>query len=185
MAVSVARRVFTVSEYERMGGAGILGEDDHVELIEGEIITMSPIGGRHAACVKRLNRLLSAALGQAVIVSVQDPIRLGEFSEPQPDVALLRPRADFYTEHPTPTDVLFVLEVAETSLAYDRDVKLPLYARAGIPEAWLVDLAAETIWQYTRPENGAYQEARQWRRGQSVTLSLPPELTLNVEQILG
>jgi Uma2 family endonuclease len=185
MAVSVARRVFTVSEYERMGEAGILGEEDRVELIEGVIITMSPIGGRHAACVRRLNRLLERAVGETAIVSVQNPIRLNEYSEPQPDLALLRPRADFYLKHPTPDAVLLIIKVAETSLAYDRDAKIPLYARAGIPEAWLVDLAGETVWQYSHPGNGAYQEIRQLRRGQAITSSALPSLTLNLEQILG
>src|ERR671938_544657 len=141
MSVQVAKRCFSVDEYYRMGEAGILTEDDRVELIEGEIIEMSPIGSRHAACVNRLNTLLGRHLRQTAIVSVQNPIRLDAYSEPEPDVALLRPRADYYESgHPTPADALLIVEVADTSADYDRIIKLPLYAKAGIPEAWLVDL---------------------------------------------
>ncbi len=186
MAVSISRRVFTVSEFERMGEAGILSEDDRVELIEGEIITMSPIGSRHPACVNRLNNLLVPTVGQRAIVSVQNPIRLGDYSEPEPDISLLRPRTDFYAQAlPNAVDVLLLVEVAETSIDYDRTVKVPLYARASIPEVWLVDLAQEVIWQYARPDNGAYQEIRQARRGQSLTSAALPQLTLVVNDILG
>jgi len=126
MAAPLVRHRFTVEEYHRMGQAGILSEDDRVELIEGEIVEMAPVGSRHAACVKRLNALLSRRAGGRALVSVQDPIRLGEHSEPQPDLALLKPREDFYAAaHPGPEDVLLVIEVAETSLEYDREVKLP------------------------------------------------------------
>lgn len=186
MSVSVARRTFTVTEYERMASAGILNEDDRVELLEGEIIAMSPIGSLHAACVNRLNSLLTTAVGRAAVVSVQNPIRLTDFSEPEPDVALLRPRSDFYAQsHPTPADALLLIEVADTSLPYDRDTKIPLYARATIPEVWLVDLERETVTQYTRPSGEVYREVNQAGRGRSLASPIIPGLILNVDEILG
>ena len=186
MAVQLLRRSFTVAEYHRMAEAGILREDDRVELIEGEIVQMTPIGSRHAACVMRLIQLLSRQLGQGVLVNVQNPIRLGEYSEPQPDVTLLRFRPDFYAQsHPGPTDVLLAVEVAETSAVYDRDVKLPLYARAGIPEVWLVDLSAEGMEVHRDPAAQGYRQVRRVGRGERVTPGALPELDLAVDDILG
>src|SRR5438309_8182250 len=125
MSVQYQKHYFNVDEYYRMAEAGLLSEDDRVELIEGEIIEMSPIGSTHGGTVKRSSTFLNRKLGDAVIVSVQDPVRLNGFSEPQPDIALLKPRKDFYSNsHPTPEDVLLVIEVADTSLQYDRAVKL-------------------------------------------------------------
>ncbi|GIW50689.1 MAG: hypothetical protein KatS3mg081_0044 [Gemmatimonadales bacterium] len=155
MAVQLMKRRFTVAEYHKMAEAGILGEDDRVELLEGELVAMAPIGSRHATCVRRLNYLLSRGVGERAIVDVQNPIRLSEYSEPQPDLALLKPRPDFYAAaHPGPEDVLLVVEVAETSADYDREVKIPLYARAGIPEVWLVDLAGAQIETFRQPAQG-------------------------------
>ena len=135
MAVRILRRAFDVHEYHRMAEAGILDEDDRVELIEGEIVQMSPIGSRHQGCVNRLARLLFEFAGRDYVVHIQGPVRLNERSEPQPDLALLKLRPDFYSErHPTPDDVLLLIEVSETSADYDREVKLPLYAGAGIAE---------------------------------------------------
>ena len=186
MSVQIAKRYFNVAEYYRMGEAGILSEDDRVELIEGEIIEMSPIGSRHSACVNRLNMLLHRQTGQDVIVSVQNPIRLDDYSEPQPDVALIRAREDFYAErHPTASDVLIVIEVADTSVEYDRDVKVPLYARAGIPEIWLVDLPDDSIETYAGLHDGAYSEFRRAKRGESIVSWTIPALTLGVDTILG
>lgn len=187
MAVQLLKRLFTVAEYHRMAEAGILSEDDRVELIEGEIVEMAPIGSRHAGHVNRLNRLFSQWAGDQAIVSVQNPVRLGEHSEPQPDLALLKPRSDFYAQsHPGPEDVLLVVEVAETSADYDREVKVPLYARFGVPEVWLVDLAGEGIEVYRQPSPQGYQEARTVRRGEAVApLLLLPDLPLAVDAILG
>lgn len=124
MSTQVSRRLFTTKEYHQILEAGILSEDDRVELIAGEIVKIAPIGSRHAACVNRLNRLLSQRVGEHGLVSIQNPIHLSEHSEPQPDVVLLRPRADFYTHaHPQPQDILLVVEVAETSVEYGREVK--------------------------------------------------------------
>jgi Uma2 family endonuclease len=136
MGIELKRRRFTVDEYRRMGEVGILDEDERVELIEGEIVEMSPIGRRHAGIVNRLNDLFTFRLRGRAIVAVQNPISLGsKYSEPQPDLTLLRPRADFYADsRPEPPDVLLVVEVMDTSVERDRQVKLPLYARAGVPE---------------------------------------------------
>jgi Uma2 family endonuclease len=142
-----------------MARAGILPEDSRVELINGEIIDMAPIGSRHAAAVKQLTRILNRAVGDTAIVSVQDPIHLDPHTEPQPDLALLRPRDDFYkTAHPRAADVLLVIEVADTSLHYDREIKIPLYARHGISEVWLVDLLNNRINRFREGAADGYRQ---------------------------
>ena len=159
MTVQVLKRRFTVDEFRRMGETGILGEDDRVELIDGEILTMTPIGPRHASCVRRLVAVLSPLVGTSAIVDVQNPLRLGEHAEPQPDVVLLKPRPDYYRQsHPGPRDVLLVIEVADTSAEYDRAVKVPQYARAHIAELWLVTLSEGIIEIYRQPAGGEYGE---------------------------
>jgi len=186
MAAQVLRRTFTVDEYHQMAQTGILCEDDRVELLEGEIIEMTPIGPRHAARVDRLTRLFSLNLGEAVIVRVQSPISLTEYSEPQPDLALLRPNPDFYAQaHPAPEDVLLVVEVAETSAAVDREKKVPLYGRAGIGEAWLVDLAGECVEVYLKPSPYGYREVRRFWRGDHFSPQAFPDLELAVDDVLG
>ncbi|MCL0078158.1 Uma2 family endonuclease [Dehalococcoidia bacterium] len=185
MTIQMLRRLFTVEEYHSMVRAGILGEDDRVELIEGEVEEMTPIGSRHVAAVNRLNRLFSDNVGRRAIISVQNPIRLGERSEPQPDLALLRPRPDFYSPaHPGPEDILLVIEVAETSADYDRVIKVPLYARGGILEVWLVNLEGEAIEVYQSPSLEGYHEMETLRRGDRLSPSSFPELRLAVEEIL-
>lgn len=150
---------FTVADYHRMGEAGILGEDDRVELIEGGIVAMPPIGSPHGGRVNRLTQVLCAAVGVRALVSPQNPVALGAHSEPEPDLALLRPRPDFYTDsHPQATDVLLLIEVAESSLNYDLRVKVPLYARHAIPEVWVVDVAHRKVLRFSRPERGAYRD---------------------------
>jgi Uma2 family endonuclease len=186
MTVQLQRHLFTVAEYHRMAEAGVFGEDDRIELLEGEIVEMTPIGGRHAACVKRLNHLLSRQVGERALVSVQDPIRLGGLSESQPDLALLKPRSGFYAEaHPGAEDVLLVIEVAESSADSDRAVKVPLYARAGIPEVWLVDLTGVRIEVYRGPMPQGYQEFQTVRSGQRLSPHTLPDVELAVEAVLG
>jgi Uma2 family endonuclease len=186
MSVQFARRCFSVDEYYRMAAAGVLTKDDRVELIEGEIIEMSPIGSRHAGCVNRLTALLSRELQSVGMTSVQNPIRIDDFSEPEPELALLKPRDDYYSQnHPTPEDVWLVIEVAETSVEYDRRMKMPLYARAAIPEAWLVNLPADTVEIHTRPLNGKYQQVQKLKRGQTFVTHALPTLELVVDTILG
>jgi len=153
------RHRLTVAQYHRMADAGVLERDARVELVEGEIADMAPIGSRHAAAVNRLTRAFIAAVGARAIVSVQNPIRLGDRSEPQPDLALLRPRADFYASAaPTAADALLVVEVAQASAAYDRQVKVPLYAQHGVPEVWIVDLDDGLLRFYRALQSGRYAD---------------------------
>jgi len=181
----VTRRKFTVEEYHLLARAGVLKEDDRVELLEGEIVEMSPIGSRHAACVDRLNRVFSR-LGERTIVRVQSPLRLGDLAEPQPDLALLRPRSDFYaTAHPGPEDVLLVVEVAETSSDYDRQIKIPLYARWGIPEAWLVDLDQDRVEVHRDPSPEGYRDVRAINRSEALAPVAFPDLDLRAQDVLG
>ena len=180
----VTRRRFTVHEYHRMGEAGILHEDDRVELIEGEIVEMAAIGTRHFTCVNVLNRLLVRSVGDAAIVSVQNPVRLDERTEPQSDLAVLRVR-DYRESLPMPEDVLLLIEVSDTTLRYDRGVKLPLYARAGILEVWIVDLAGEVIERHTDPSGDTYRGSKQARPGEKIECAALPELTLGVDAVLG
>lgn len=180
------KRLFSADEYRRLPRAGILGEDDRVELIEGEIVEMAAVGSRHAACVKRLNALLGQSLAKNAIVSVQDPIHLSDNSEPEPDLALLDLREDFYAGgHPAPEDVLLVVEVSETSVEYDSEVKLPLYARAGIPEAWLVNLPEQRIEVHSHPIDGEYRQSTRYRSGDSLVSEAITAPGLPVAEILG
>lgn len=186
MSVQIARRHFNVTEYYRMTEAGILSESDRVELIDGEVIEMSPIGSRHAACVDRLTQVFCLLVGQHFIVRVQNPIRLDEYSEPQPDLCLLQPRADFYAQaHPTPVDVLLVVEVADSSAGFDREVKLPLYAQASVPEVWIVNLPADTVEVYAQPASGKYQKALELKRGEVINSETIPQLSLAANAVLG
>lgn len=186
MSVELLRRAFTVEEYHRMTQAGILREDDRVELLDGEIVTRTPVGSRHAAGVNRLTHALSGRVVGRAIVSVQNPVRLGERSEPQPDLALLRTRPDFYADaHPGPMDVLLVIEVAETSVDLDRKIKVPLYAQAAIAEVWLVDLAGGYVEVYRDPAGQAYRDVRRVGRGQHLSPDTFPDLRLAVEELLG
>src|SRR5918912_4344650 len=178
-SVEVSRHSFTVAEYERMGQVGILSEDDRVELVCGEIIQTSPIGEGHAACVAVLTRLIILRLRLGAFVWTRNPIVLDDYSEPQPDLAVLRPRADDYrTSKPTPEDVLLVIEVSDTTLDFDRKVKVPLYARAGIPETWVVNLPEERVEVYSDPAGGEYQAARSYARGRRLQSHTPASLRL-------
>jgi Uma2 family endonuclease len=186
MAMPLAAHRFTVDEYHRMADAGVFHEDDRVELLDGQIVQMTPIGVRHAACVNRLNALLIGLAGTRATVSIQNPLILGEHEEPQPDVAVLRYRADGYqTGHPRAIDTLLVVEVGDTSLVYDRDVKVPRYARAAVPEVWLVDLTAERIAVHREPHAGRYTHVRSAGPGDILTPVHLPEITLAVTVILG
>ena len=178
------RRLFTRDEYYAMAEAGILKPEDRVELIEGEILCMSPIGGDHAACVNRVNRLFTVPLADRAVVAVQNPVHLNDFSEPQPDIAVLRLREDFYRSHPTPDDVLLLIEVADTSLERDRRGKIPLYARCGLPEAWLVNLIENVLEVHRAPSRDGYRDVRHLRRGDRVSPLAFPDLVIPVDAIL-
>lgn len=184
-AMAVVRRQFTVTEYQRMVASGILHEDDRVELIDGEIIEMSPLGSRHVACVNRLTANISSQLGRTVIVSVQNPIQLSDYFEPQPDLALLKPQPDFYAHAlPTAGDVWLLIEGADTSLAYDRGVKVPRYAAANIPEVWLVDAEGGAVTVYTQPSAAGYQNVQRFGAGDVVTATSVASLIVAVDDIL-
>lgn len=176
------RHRLSVEDYHRMTEAGILGEDARVELIEGAIIDMTPIGSRHAGTVSQLNAILEQGIGEAAIVWTQNPIHLDPHTEPQPDLALLRPRSDFYkSAHPRHDDILLVIEVADRSLAYDRDIKLPLYARAGIPEAWLVDIDAGSLTCFSEPGADGYRQATVIEVLNAVRIAALPGLELDLQ----
>lgn len=186
MSVQLARHWFTVAQFNRMGETGILAADDRVELIEGEIVEMSPIGKRHAACIGRLTNLFGRQLSDEAIVWIQNPIILDNYSEPQPDVALLRWRDDFYERSlPGPRDVMLVIEVSDTTVESDRQVKLPLYARAGIPEVWLVNLPDAELEIYAQPVAGEYRTRARAGRNEEVRARSIADLVITVNAVLG
>jgi Uma2 family endonuclease len=162
---------FTVEQYELMSNAGIFADGDRLELINGEIIIMSPIGRKHAAYVNRLLNILVKKLGDRAILSVQNSILLADKSQPQPDLAILKFRDDFYEEAlPTPADIFLIIEVADSTIAYDRDVKGPLYAAAGIPELWLFDVNSKTIASFTQPSDLGYKQIYRYTQGDRLTI---------------
>lgn len=184
--VEITRRRFTLDEYHRMVDAGILHEDDRVELIRGEIVQMSPIGARHAAAVARFTEELVTRLRGRAILWPQNPITILPDSEPQPDIVLLRHRDDFYRAAlPGPADVVLVVEVADSSVRYDRTVKKRLYAEAGIPEYWMADLDAGRIEIYRDPEGGDYRLATSVAPGDTLAPAAFPDAMLTVAHLLG
>jgi len=187
MAAEPIRRRFTTAEYHTMVDAGILSEDDRVELLEGEIWQMTPIKERHFAGVTRLDYLFKGCLGAgAATVATQNPVHFDERSEPQPDVLVLRFRKDFYVERlPIPSDVFLLAEISDTTAEYDRRVKMVLYSRYDIPEAWLVDLPRSVVEVYRDPSPQGYREVLTLRRGDSISPLAFPDLQLEVDAILG
>jgi Uma2 family endonuclease len=185
MAVQVGKRLFTVDEYHKMAEAGILKEDDRVELLGGEIILMSPIGEHHAGVVNRLNALLNRLLLGSAIIAVQNPISLTDDSEPEPDIAVLRFRDDYYTGSiPTSQDIIFLIEVSDTTDTLDRSVKVPRYAQAGIQEVWIANLQDRMVEVYSSPHAGIYQKVRRAQPGESLPLAGFPEIIVRVEDVL-
>ena len=182
--VEIHRHRFTVEDFAHMGEAGILAVEDRVELIDGEIREMAPIGPSHAGIVDRLAELLIVRLAGRANVRIQNPIRLGGHTEPQPDLVVARHRLDSYTgRHPTADDVLLVIEVADSSLLYDQVEKAPRYATAGIPEAWLVDVSGETVTVYSGPGPDGYTEVRLLDRGAEIVAVAVGEFRLPVDAI--
>ena len=180
----LTRHKLDVHAYHRMGEAGIFRGDERVELIEGELIDMAPIGSDHSASINSLNLALVTACGGQALVSVQNPVRLDRYNEPQPDFAVLRPRADNYrVSHPSPADVLLLVEVADSSLRFDRTVKLPLYARHLIPELWIVDLRRRELDVFRDPAGDAYATTASFRESDSITLALAPEITVRLSRV--
>ena len=186
MSAEVATYRFSVEEFNKLGEAGIFDEDDRVELLDGEIIVMSPIGTQHAGIVMRLNWTLQRHLGDRVLLNPQNPAVLDEFSEPLPDLTLLKPRKDFYTSaHPRPEDILLLVEVSDTTLAYDRGRKLRKYAERGLREVWIVNVKQQIIEQFRVPAGFTYSSAAQFRRDQKITIEAFPDVQFVVEELIG
>ncbi len=186
MALQKESRLFSIDEYLEMIDRGVFAPDDRIELIRGEIVSMPPIGDNHAFCVADLDRLFNRLVNDKAIVWSQNPIRLNlSDSRPQPDLVLLRPRSDLSAKSPpTSQDVLLLIEVAETTIRYDRGKKLKLYAEDGIPEYWIVNLQGRVIEVYSSPAEGEYKQVRQAKRGETLTLPGGLEGTIKVEEIL-
>ncbi|HEV8584980.1 MAG TPA: Uma2 family endonuclease [Methylomirabilota bacterium] len=187
MAIEVPARRFTVDEYHRMGDAGILGCEERLELIAGQIVVCEPIGFRHASVVDRLAQLWFGYLGRRANVRVQNPVTFPEAdSELQPDILLLRARDDFYaTGHPRVADVLLLIEVADTTVRLDRRVKIPLYAAVGVGEVWLCDLVTERVEVYREPAGETYRDVETMDRGQTVSPLALPDVTVAIDDLLG
>ncbi|MCP9496491.1 MAG: Uma2 family endonuclease [Pyrinomonadaceae bacterium MAG19_C2-C3] len=187
IAESVRPYRFTIEDFHRLAEADIFAADTRVELIEGELMMMSPIGKRHAAYVNRYVGVFRNIDPAIAILSVQNPLLLPNTnSEPVPDVMLLKPREDFYEAvQPQPADVLLLIEVSDTTLNYDRRIKLPLYARHGIIETWITNLVQNIIEIYTEPKNGIYTVQRIAQRGEQISPQAVPDFIVNVDAILG
>jgi Uma2 family endonuclease len=185
-ACTYSKYLFNVDEFYQMAQVGIFTEDDRVELIEGEVIELGRVSPRHAACVMRLNLHLCRQFDMRNIVSVHNPVRLDHYSEPLPDITLLKWRDDFYaSSHRTPADVLLIIEVADTSVDFDRRIKLPLYVRAGIPETWVMVLPKDLIEVHSQPLNGKYQKVQRLKRGKRLASPTVAGLGFNVDDLLG
>ncbi|MBI5206287.1 MAG: Uma2 family endonuclease [Candidatus Firestonebacteria bacterium] len=177
---------FTIDEYYHLAEAGILHEDSHVELIDGRIVDMTPIGTKHASCVKRIIELLNDRLLKRVTIGVQDPIDLNEQTEPEPDITILKKRADFYAEHhPFPEDVLLIIEVADSSIDYDRTIKIPLYAKSGIKEVWLINLIENIIEVYRNPSQAGYKFCEKVYREDAISPLCFSDINIKASEIVG
>ena len=186
MSVNLAKHYFTISEYERMGETGVFAPDARLELIEGKIIEMSPIGSHHAACVERISEHLHAIAQGRFLVRAQNPIVTNDFSEPQPDISVLRFREDRYqSAHPRPHDILLVIEVADTTVPFDRRVKTSLYARAGISEFLLFNLPADKAEWFSEPEGDAYKNVQVLQRADRFESLAVAGLSLDIGTIIG
>ncbi|MBD2457814.1 Uma2 family endonuclease [Nostoc sp. FACHB-87] len=186
MTMQLLRHKFTVPQYHKMIESGILTEDDRVQLIRGEIVEMSPIGTKHAACVKCLNKILSTKLRDRVLIAIQDPVELNDNSQPQPDVALLKPRDDFYADaHPQPQDILLLIEVADSTIIYDREEKIPLYAEANIIAVWLIDINEQVVEVYQQPTATGYQHIQKFSGGEILSIPGFSDVTITVNEIFG
>ena len=176
---------FTVQQYYLMQEAGVFAKGDRYELINGEIREMSPISKKHAVCVARLTKNFERKLGDQTIIWTQNPIHLSDQSEPQPDLAILKLRDDFYASAlPTPDDILLIIEVADSTIAYDRDVKAPLYAVNGISELWLFDVNQQIIEEYSQPSASGYKRMQRYEQGDTLSLLAFPEVIFNWEVLL-
>ena len=184
-AVQIKRHLLTVEQYHRMGEAGVLAPDARVELIEGNVIEMAPIGTRHYAAVSRLTRLLVKALEDRALVSSSLSIRLDRMSELKPDLGIYKSRDDFYsTGLPTATDALLVIEISDIALDYDVRVKGPLYARHGVPEYWIFDLPARALRYFRTPRGDEYTHVTAVETPDVVTLPGPQGIRVDLAGVL-
>ena len=186
LTAALPRRKFTIDEYHNFIETGVFKPEERIELWEGEFVEMSPIGKRHAGIVAALTAYFNHLLYQTAVVWAQNPIILNDFSEPQPDLALLRRREDFYRdENATAKDVLIVMEIADTTLKYDRDVKFPRYAASGIEEAWLIDLENDRVEIHSQPTEFGYSLVKILHRRQTAESTVLPQIKISVGEILG
>jgi Uma2 family endonuclease len=187
IVIAPARHLITAEEFEAMAESGVFAEDERLELIEGEIFEMSPIGDLHAGCVNWLSNSFKDRLGSRIVVTTQNPANVTDFSRPQPDVILARPRADFYRKSsPGPQDAFLVIEVADSSLEFDRKTKIPLYAKSGIREVWLVNLVESVVEVYRDPSpRGGYRVVRRAGPAETIAPEAFPEVQMSVAEILG
>ncbi|HEV3410678.1 MAG TPA: Uma2 family endonuclease [Chthoniobacterales bacterium] len=186
MDAAVQTYRFSVEEFNKLGEVGIFDEDDRVELLDGEIIVMSPIGRAHAGIVLRLNTVLNQRLHTRALVNPANPAVLDEYSEPLPDFTLLKPKADFYKSgHPRPEDILLLIEVSDTTLAYDRGRKLRKYAEREVREVWIVNVKDLVIEQFRVPAGQTYSSSRVFRRGEQITMEAFPDVVFEVSELIG
>ena len=182
--VQPSRRRFTVDDFHAMIAAGVFTEDDRLELVDGEVVEMSPIGTPHATCVRKLNYLLNTA-SQNLLIDVQNPLRLSDTSEVYPDLIVLEYQSNFYADRiPTARDTLLVIEVSDSTLLYDRTVKLPRYAAAGVSEVWIVDLNAERVWVHRGPLDGVYGQVEEVKKGGKLSVAALAGFELDLADIL-
>ena len=175
---------FTVQQYELMLEAGVFAESDRIELINGEIRVMSPIGRKHAVCVAKATKNFERKLGDRTIIWTQNPILLSNYLQPQPDLAILKWRDDFYAEAlPTPNDILLIIEVADSTIAYDRDVKSPLYAANGIPEMWLFDVNKRVVEGYSQQSASGYKRTQRYEQNETLAMMALPDIVFSWEEI--
>ena len=186
MSLTLLKRLFTIEEYHKMIAAEVFNKEDRIELIRGEIIQMPPLGSRHAAYVDRLTELFILRLTGRVTVRGQNPVELDNNSEPQPDLTIAQRRPDFYeTGHPQLENIFLLIEVADTTIKSDREVKIPLYAEADIPEVWLLDINKQCLEVYREPSVNGYQNVQKLQEGQTVSIQAFPDVVFAVDEILG
>jgi Uma2 family endonuclease len=184
--MEIARKLFTSDDVLKMAEAGLFGPEERIELIDGQIFEMSPTGDRHILCVNLATFIFTEAFGRQAVVSIQNAMHLNIHNMPQPDVVVFKPRADFYASgRPTPADVLFLVEVSDSTLRRDRHIKLPRYAAAGIPEVWIEDLKHEWILVFRDPEGGQYRTQLRYGGDDSIAPRAFPNSSFRVDRLLG
>jgi Uma2 family endonuclease len=180
------RKLFTADDVVKMAEAGLFGDEERIELIDGEILEMTPVGDRHMMCVERATAFMTEAFGRKAIVSIQNALRLNIHNMPQPDVVVYKPRYDFYeSARRTPADVLFLVEISDSTFRRDRYVKLPRFARYGIPEVWIEDLKRDLILVFRSPDGDQYRTQLTLRRGDSISPLAFPKSMFLVDDLIG